>query len=824
MTRLISPIARVKIGDDEFITGDRLLRHVSVTLGEDARASKCRFEVYDPGLLLADKYFKISFEQGGIQVPDDLLGDPAKQQAGGSISLPEASSPGASSVADASQTPEIKAWLDTIAWAEGTSGPNGYNIQFTGTTFQGYADHPRQIRSSGGISSDAAGRYQFLSTTWDSLGLGAFTPENQDKGAVMLMQRRGALASAQQGEAGIDATLDKISYEWASLPPYRYGGQGTKTNAQVKDYYRQRLAHYKAGGSPTQQAAAQQPAIKDKADTKPVEIASKGTEIIIELGYDLKSLIAFHFIHIGTHTQGRQLDSTVFEGQSIRWLMTRRTKNTSHSNITLRQLAERVAVSYGLTLEMEGDGPTYQHIEQVGITDYELLLREARAIGYSVQDQGTKLILKPWRPQFTGFVITPDMLISLSFSDRASKDRSPSPGSTTSTPDAPAGDSKFKIDRISGVIEQVRLEDTTATGKALANQAAINPGKAAFTGQALNLDLSGATGLNEQTQQAATGQQRAVSTQQQIASSNQGASKQAATTGSPIKPVSGTPKPESAKPSVGGEISPESVTGLPKQEVGAIDLADGRAEAQAIQDEQRRVKGYESRAELIATPESLTLAPGSIIGISRDCVPETFAREWRVGSVTHTMQGGRFTTSLDFYSPQAAKAGSGSSGGGSITLPEASELNSTQSASGWASPMPVAGNSSCGAKCEFGYARGRLHAGIDYGGYGSGSDPDGVFAASNGIVIYADRMGGYGRTVDIKRSDGWMSRYAHLAKIDVQVGQEVKQGQRIGTRGGSGASSDNDYAVHLHFEIRDPGGQPRNPREFLPKPQIPIAG
>jgi len=781
--RYISPIARVRMGDDEFLSGDRLLRFVSVTQGEDARSSNCRFEVFDPELKIADKYFKISFDQGGIEVPADLLDDKKKASSGGSGSA-SAGSGNDSASSDVSQTPEVRAWLDTIAWCEGTSGANGYNIMFTGATFEGYGDHPRQIKGSNGLYSDAAGRYQFLSTTWDGLGLKEFTPENQDKGAVLLLKSRGALAEVQQGEAGVAAVCEKISYEWASIPPYRYPGQGSKTLAQIQAYYKEKLAKYKGQGTPSQQAATQQPAIQDKANSKPREVSNKGTEVVIELGYQLDQLIAFHYIHIGTQTQGRQLDSTTFQGQTVRWLMTRRTKNTSHGNITLRQLGERVAKAYGLTLEMEGDGPTYQHIDQTGITDYELLLREARAIGYAVRDEGQKLILKPWRPDFTGFVITADILVSIQFADHASKDRSPSPSSTTTTPATPAADPKAKIDRLTGQVTQTKLEDSTGTGKADQN-------------------ASGTTGA-------------------------------IATTGAPAQPVQGTPAPSSAAKTAGapnlevyGPPAPaapaaaiaakpniDSKTGLPRQEIGAIDLQDGRAEAETIKDESKRIKGYESRATILTTPEALMLAPGSIIGISRNCVPETFAREWRVGSVTHTLQNGQMRTSLEFYSPQAVKGKSGSASTSSATL------ESSQSASGWASPMVVEGNSSCGPKCEYGYARGRLHEGLDFGGYGVGSDPDGVFAASNGIVTNASALGGYGQTVDIKRSDEWSSRYAHLAKIDVAVGQEVKQGQRIGTRGNTGG----DYAIHLHFEIRRPDGNSTDPREFLPKPQIPMAG
>lgn len=143
---------------------------------------------------------------------------------------------------------------------------------------------------------------------------------------------------------------------------------------------------------------------------------------------------------------------------------------------------------------------------------------------------------------------------------------------------------------------------------------------------------------------------------------------------------------------------------------------------------------------------------------------------------------------------------------------------------GWQSPMAIEGNSSCGPICEWGEARGRHHAGLDFGGYGSGSDPDGVLAAKAGKVIERvdDVSSGAGRFIKIDHGDGTASRYLHLAKIDVSEGQSVQAGQRIGTRGGSGNGSDSGYAVHLHFEVHI-NGQDVNPRDVLPHPQIPMA-
>lgn len=141
---------------------------------------------------------------------------------------------GASDVAASSSiSKQVKAFLDMISVPEGTSGPNGYRICFTGTLCVpvDYHDHPRVVNCSNGLCSDAAGRYQFLSTTWDSvthaLGLRDFSPNNQDLGAVELIRWRavldrveaGDVVGACQGHGGNTG----VAWEWASLPPGRYG-------------------------------------------------------------------------------------------------------------------------------------------------------------------------------------------------------------------------------------------------------------------------------------------------------------------------------------------------------------------------------------------------------------------------------------------------------------------------------------------------------------------------------------------------------------------------------------------------------------------------
>jgi len=109
------------------------------------------------------------------------------------------------------------------------------------------------------------------------------------------------------------------------------------------------------------------------------------------------------------------------------------------------------------------------------------------------------------------------------------------------------------------------------------------------------------------------------------------------------------------------------------------------------------------------------------------------------------------------------------------------------------------------------FGDGRNHAGIDIDGYGR--EGAGVVAAHSGTVVFAggDSCCGYGLYVDVRASDGLVTRYAHLARISVSLGQSVSQGQTVGIIGSTG----NAQGTHLHFEVRI-GGVPRNPLNYLP--------
>lgn len=97
----------------------------------------------------------------------------------------------------------------------------------------------------------------------------------------------------------------------------------------------------------------------------------------------------------------------------------------------------------------------------------------------------------------------------------------------------------------------------------------------------------------------------------------------------------------------------------------------------------------------------------------------------------------------------------------------------------------------------------RKHNGVDYGA-ASGTP---VWSIANGVVTFSGWSGGYGNYVCIKHDNGYESRYGHLQKFFVHVGQRVKQRDRIGLVGQTGDAT----GPHLDFQLLV-AGQHVNPQ------------
>lgn len=133
--------------------------------------------------------------------------------------------------------PNARQMLDIIAKAEGVK--HGYNTMFGNQRIDNLNAHPnikKSFRQTDGKMNvtTAAGRYQFISPTWQSsakkYGLNDFSPRNQDIAALGLIAGRGALNQVLNGD--FRGAINKLGGEWASLPSSQYA-QPKRTWAQL---------------------------------------------------------------------------------------------------------------------------------------------------------------------------------------------------------------------------------------------------------------------------------------------------------------------------------------------------------------------------------------------------------------------------------------------------------------------------------------------------------------------------------------------------------------------------------------------------------------
>lgn len=145
-------------------------------------------------------------------------------------------------------SPEARMLLEAIA---GPESAGRYDVVYGGQKFDSFADHPRiavPIASgpNAGKTSSAAGKYQFLGSTWDDVsrrhGLTDFSPANQDIGAWFLAQEEYARDTGRDLQADLAAgdmsrVAPSLRDQWTSLPGGIEQGQdaGTFTGKMMSE-------------------------------------------------------------------------------------------------------------------------------------------------------------------------------------------------------------------------------------------------------------------------------------------------------------------------------------------------------------------------------------------------------------------------------------------------------------------------------------------------------------------------------------------------------------------------------------------------------------
>ena len=229
----------------------------------------------------------------------------------------------------------------------------------------------------------------------------------------------------------------------------------------------------------------------------------------------------------------------------------------------------------------------------------------------------------------------------------------------------------------------------------------------------------------------------------------------------------------------------------------------------ALRTEKEDLKNRYSRLEQVAKERDIQVASlgslasevSSLYGLKSDPAMVT--------ATTENVKDAQVSSSLDQLYALRTSALTGATMTGlsfglirNVTTADWIQANSAPNL--WPVEGPVTG--SFGERIDPFNGEGAFHSGIDI----ASQVGEAVIAPADGVVLFADFMGGYGRVVMIDHGHGITTRYGHLSNFVVTAGQRIQRGDTIGHVGLSGRST----GPHLHYEVRI-NDTPVNPHKYL---------
>ena len=204
----------------------------------------------------------------------------------------------------------------------------------------------------------------------------------------------------------------------------------------------------------------------------------------------------------------------------------------------------------------------------------------------------------------------------------------------------------------------------------------------------------------------------------------------------------------------------------------------------------------------VASLGSLASEVSSLYGLKPDPVLVAAASSDKV-------ENGQVTSSLDrlYTLKDTALSGATTAGltlGLTRNVTTADWIRANSAPNMWPVEGPITG--AFGERIDPFNGEGAFHSGIDIGA--AIGQP--IIAPAEGVVLFADFMGGYGRAIVVDHGHGITTRYGHLKSFAVFPGQHVHRGDTLGYVGDSGRST----GPHLHYEVRI-NDVPVNPHKFL---------
>ena len=227
--------------------------------------------------------------------------------------------------------------------------------------------------------------------------------------------------------------------------------------------------------------------------------------------------------------------------------------------------------------------------------------------------------------------------------------------------------------------------------------------------------------------------------------------------------------------------------------------------------EQAQLKDRYSRLELVAKERDIQVASLGSLASEVSALYGLRSNPAMVVASTEQIQEAQVHSSLDqLYALKRTALSGAASVGISLGLTNNSTTADWVRANSAPNLWPVEGEvtGSFGERIDPFNGEGAFHSGVDISAV-VGSP---VIAPADGVVTFADFLGGYGRAIMVDHGHGISTRYGHLSSFAVTAGQYIHRGDTIGYVGQSGRST----GPHLHYEVRI-NDVPVNPYEIYLK-------
>jgi murein DD-endopeptidase MepM/ murein hydrolase activator NlpD len=228
-----------------------------------------------------------------------------------------------------------------------------------------------------------------------------------------------------------------------------------------------------------------------------------------------------------------------------------------------------------------------------------------------------------------------------------------------------------------------------------------------------------------------------------------------------------------------------------------------------LRDEQAQLKDRYSHLEQVAKERDIQVASLGSLASEVSALYGLKSDPAMVVASTEQIQRAQVASSLDqLYALKNTALTGAASVGISMGLTKNSTTADWMRANAAPNLWPVEGQitGSFGERIDPFNGEGAFHSGVDI----SATVGSTVIAPADGIVTFADFLGGYGRAVMVDHGHGISTRYGHLASFAVTAGQYIHRGDTIGYVGLSGRST----GPHLHYEVRI-NDTPVNPYKYL---------